>query len=157
VPPGCAVPPSLRNIHAELQRDLGITAPGHGSLRAWAAQGVLLLNTALTVEDGQPAATPSWVGSAHFCDMQICISKTSPSVFMLWGATRSDTGIRPGRPGRHGDPRPAHIRAALQPPLAAGGAAAPGALHRLRPLRPCQPGLQAAGRGAVDWRLQPPA
>jgi uracil-DNA glycosylase len=49
-------PPSLRNIFVEQQRDLGLPMPSHGHLAAWAGQGVLLLNTVLTVEDGQPAS-----------------------------------------------------------------------------------------------------
>jgi uracil-DNA glycosylase len=53
---GVKLPPSLRNIFKERQRDLGLPIPTHGSLQAWAAQGVLLLNTTLTVEDDQPAS-----------------------------------------------------------------------------------------------------
>ena len=56
VAPGVKPPPSLRNIFQELQRDLGLPAPANGSLVRWAEQGVLLLNTCLTVEDGQPAS-----------------------------------------------------------------------------------------------------
>ncbi|WP_232324566.1 uracil-DNA glycosylase, partial [Variovorax sp. WDL1] len=60
VAPGVALPPSLRNIFKELERDLGIPAPTFpepgGSLVKWATHGVLLLNTCLTVEEGQPAS-----------------------------------------------------------------------------------------------------
>jgi uracil-DNA glycosylase len=60
VAPGVALPPSLRNIFKELQRDLGTPFPAFphpgGSLVRWAEQGVLLLNTCLTVEEGQPAS-----------------------------------------------------------------------------------------------------
>ena len=56
VAPGVKPPPSLRNIFQELQRDLGLSPPANGSLVRWAQQGVLLLNTCLTVEDGQPAS-----------------------------------------------------------------------------------------------------
>src|SRR5690606_34757875 len=53
VAPGVPFPPSLRNIFLERQRDLGLLPPLHGSLTHWAAQGVLLLNTCLSVEDGR--------------------------------------------------------------------------------------------------------
>src|SRR5215203_917089 len=53
---GVAVPPSLVNIHKELQADVGVTPPDHGNLEAWAVQGVLLLNTTLTVRAGRAAS-----------------------------------------------------------------------------------------------------
>ena len=56
VSPGQLLPPSLRNIVKELQRDLGLALPASGSLIAWARQGVLLLNTSLTVEEARPAS-----------------------------------------------------------------------------------------------------
>jgi uracil-DNA glycosylase len=56
VQPGVRVPPSLVNIYKELQSDLGIPPARHGHLDAWARQGVLLLNNALTVEQGQPGS-----------------------------------------------------------------------------------------------------
>jgi uracil-DNA glycosylase len=84
---GVKLPPSLRNIFKELQRDLGLPIPSHGSLTNWAAQGVLLLNTTLTVEDGQPAshAKQGWEALTDGI-IQTCAQKTSPVVFMLWGA-----------------------------------------------------------------------
>ncbi|TDM09764.1 MAG: hypothetical protein C4K60_01720 [Ideonella sp. MAG2] len=60
VPVGQKIPPSLRNIHKELQRDLGLPAPTHGHLAGWAQQGVLLLNTCLTVEDDASALSGLW-------------------------------------------------------------------------------------------------
>jgi uracil-DNA glycosylase len=84
---GVKLPPSLRNIFKELQRDFAQPIPGHGSLQRWAAQGVLLLNTTLTVEDGLPAshAKRGWeVLTDHI--IQACAQKPSPVVFMLWGA-----------------------------------------------------------------------
>jgi len=53
VQPGVPAPPSLQNIFKELQRDLNLPIPGHGCLQSWADQGVLLLNTSLTVEQGR--------------------------------------------------------------------------------------------------------
>ena len=91
VAPGVQLPPSLRNIFKELQRDLGTPFPPFpqpgGSLVRWARQGVLLLNTCLTVEEGQPA---SHAGKGWEVLTDAIISHVSaharPSVFMLWGA-----------------------------------------------------------------------
>lgn len=84
---GVKTPPSLRNMFKELQRDLGQNLPAHGSLLRWAAQGVLLLNTTLTVEDGLPAshAKQGWEVLTHQI-IETCAQKFEPVVFMLWGA-----------------------------------------------------------------------
>lgn len=87
VPAGEKPPPSLRNIFKELQRDLGLAPPAHGSLFSWAQQGVLLLNTSLTVEDGQ-AGSHAKLGWQALTD-DICSAVAGdpgPKVFMLWGA-----------------------------------------------------------------------
>jgi uracil-DNA glycosylase len=83
---GVKIPPSLRNIFKERQRDLGLPAPAHGSLQHWAEQGVLLLNTTLTVEDAQPAshAKKGWEVLTDSL-IQACARQSSPVVFMLWG------------------------------------------------------------------------
>lgn len=60
VAPGVRTPPSLRNIFKELQRDLQVPVPANGCLERWAQQGVLMLNTCLTVEDGQAASHAQW-------------------------------------------------------------------------------------------------
>jgi uracil-DNA glycosylase len=87
VPPGIAVPPSLVNIYKELKRDLNIDIPPHGCLQHWAEQGVLLLNTTLTVERAN-AASHANRGWQHFTDRVIeVVSEQQPnSVFLLWGA-----------------------------------------------------------------------
>jgi uracil-DNA glycosylase len=88
VPPGVKLPPSLRNIYQELARDLTPwTAPSHGSLLAWARQGVLLLNTCLTVEDGNPAshAGHGWEALTDQI-VRAVVERTEPAVFLLWGA-----------------------------------------------------------------------
>ena len=91
VAPGQPVPPSLRNIFKERQRDLGegwpaMPVPG-GSLVAWAQQGFLLLNTCLTVEDGQPASHQGkgWEALTDALIAQVS-GGTRRVVFMLWGA-----------------------------------------------------------------------
>lgn len=87
VPAGVKIPPSLRNIFKEIQRERGGSLPQQGHLGRWAAQGVLLLNTTLTVEGGLPASHAR-MGWALFTDRLIqCIaSRAQPLVFMLWGA-----------------------------------------------------------------------
>lgn len=91
VAPGVKPPPSLRNIFKEIARDpeLGcrpFVASGNGSLASWATQGVLLLNTCLTVEDGKPAshAQRGWEALTDEIVMAVG-AKNSPVVFMLWG------------------------------------------------------------------------
>ncbi|MDI4633132.1 uracil-DNA glycosylase [Pelomonas sp. V22] len=87
VPAGHKVPPSLRNIFKELQRDLGQQPPMSPHLGAWAERGVLLLNTCLTVEDGAPAshAKQGWESLTDAL-IQAAAREASPKVFMLWGA-----------------------------------------------------------------------
>ena len=80
------LPPSLRNIFKELQRDLGLPMPGHGHLGAWARQGVLLLNAALTVEDGRSGSHAKRGWEALTDALIAAIAESSePTVFMLWG------------------------------------------------------------------------
>jgi uracil-DNA glycosylase len=87
VAPGVRTPPSLRNIFKEQQRDLGLSMPEEGSLVPWARQGVLLLNTSLTVEDGQPGshAGQGWEVLTDAV-IQACGASKAGKVFMLWGA-----------------------------------------------------------------------
>lgn len=84
---GVAIPPSLRNIHQELHDDIGVEIPNHGSLEKWAANGVLLLNTTLTVR-AHAAASHQGHGWERFTDriIQVVNEKSSTIVFILWGA-----------------------------------------------------------------------
>jgi uracil-DNA glycosylase len=116
VPRGLRLPPSLRNIFAERARDCGCasigasdaiaardaidagdmpTAPGAGDLRSWSAQGVLLLNTVLTVEQGAPGSHAS-KGWETITDAVIdaVAALPGPRVFMLWGAHAQAKGVR---------------------------------------------------------------
>ncbi|MDR3583973.1 MAG: uracil-DNA glycosylase [Desulfosporosinus sp.] len=83
---GVPFPRSLQNILKELQSDMGCTIPNHGSLRKWAEQGVLLLNTSLTVEEGKPNSHQN-KGWERFTDKIISLvnEKVDPVVFILWG------------------------------------------------------------------------
>ncbi|MBH9579577.1 uracil-DNA glycosylase [Inhella proteolytica] len=87
VPVGQKLPPSLRNIYKELQRDLGLAPAAHGHLGGWARRGVLLLNTVLTVEDGQAGAHAGW-GWEALTDALIraVAADPRPKAFLLWGA-----------------------------------------------------------------------
>lgn len=91
VAPGVKLPPSLRNIFKEVARDPllqpGMDMPSNGSLVRWAEQGVLLLNTCLTVEDGQPAshAQRGWEALTDAIVTAVA-RRPEPVVFMLWGA-----------------------------------------------------------------------
>lgn len=86
VQPGLKVPPSLKNIYKELEADVGCQIPDHGSLVSWAQQGVLLLNTVLTVEEGHPNSHQG-MGWERFTDSIIAAlnARDKPVVFMLWG------------------------------------------------------------------------
>ncbi len=83
---GVAIPPSLKNIYKEQHNDLGITQPNHGYLQSWAEQGVLMLNTVLTVEEGKPNSHANY-GWQKFTDeiIKIVNTQSSPVVFLLWG------------------------------------------------------------------------
>ncbi|PKM06363.1 MAG: uracil-DNA glycosylase [Gammaproteobacteria bacterium HGW-Gammaproteobacteria-4] len=87
VPPGVPVPPSLRNIFAEIERDLGFAAPDHGCLLPWAKQGVLLLNAVLSVQAGQ-AGSHQGKGWEGFTDhiVETLSREREGLVFMLWGS-----------------------------------------------------------------------
>ncbi len=84
---GVEPPPSLKNIYKELNNDIGFCIPDHGELTDWAKQGVLLLNTVLTVRRGQ-ANSHKGMGWENFTDRVIeeLNKKSTPVVFLLWGA-----------------------------------------------------------------------
>jgi uracil-DNA glycosylase len=142
---GVAIPPSLRNIHQELRDDLGIDPPGHGNLDAWAAQGVLLLNTTLTVRAHQ-AASHQMHGWETFTDAVISAVAAKPErvVFVLWGASaRKKKALVDLR--RH-----AVIESAHPSPLSAHNG-----FFGSRPFSRTNAALVEAGREPVDWRLPP--
>ncbi|MBP1579437.1 MAG: uracil-DNA glycosylase [Oscillospiraceae bacterium] len=83
---GTPPPPSLQNIFKEMKSDLGIDPPAHGELTSWADNGVLLLNTVLTVREGQ-ANSHRGMGWEQFTDriIQLLNQREKPMVFLLWG------------------------------------------------------------------------
>lgn len=127
VPPGVPRPPSLRNIDVELQRDLGLPIPAHGHLGAWARRGVLLLNTALTVESGQ-AGSHGRAGWESLTDTLIAatVADPGPKAYLLWGAhAQSKVPLIAAGGGRHlvltaNHPSPLSARRPPQPFIGCG-------------------------------------
>ncbi len=150
VPPGQRLPPSLRNIAKELQRDLGLASPRSGSLQPWAGQGVLLLNTSLTVEHGQPASHSKF-GWQVLTDIivEAVTQQSRPMVFMLWGAhAQSKAGLLCAEAGRHlllQCNHPSPLSATRGPAPFAGCGHFGRARDFLRAAEPAAPGL--------DWAL----
>ncbi len=87
VMPDVRIPPSLRNIHKELKEDLLVDIPNHGSLEHWGNEGVLMLNTVLTVRETLPASHEG-LGWEQFTDsiIQKLNERDNPLVFILWGS-----------------------------------------------------------------------
>lgn len=143
VQPGVRTPPSLVNIYKEMQTDLGIAPARHGFLEHWAKQGVLLLNSVLTVEMAK-AASHQRRGWEQFTDavVQIVAQKQEPVVFMLWG----DPAQR--KAGFVDESRHLVIKSPHPSPLSAYR----GFLGS-RPFSRANAFLEAHGRGAIDWAL----
>lgn len=140
---GVRPPPSLVNIYKELQSDLGITPARHGFLEHWARQGVLLLNSVLTVEMAQ-AASHQGKGWERFTDavVRLVNGKPEPVVFMLWGAYAQ-------RKASYVDPsRHLVLKAAHPSPLSAHNGFL-GSRH----FSTANAFLDRHGRGAIDWAL----
>jgi uracil-DNA glycosylase len=143
VPPGVAVPPSLQNIFAEIERDLGFPKPRHGLLQAWAEQGVLLLNAVLSVEAGR-AGSHQGKGWEPFTDavIRVLAEQREGVVFMLWGSYAQAKGRMIDRT-RH-----CVLRAPHPSPLSAYrgfiGCGHFSAANRY---------LLGRGQAPVDWRL----
>jgi uracil-DNA glycosylase len=146
VPQGVPPPPSLVNVLKELKADLGIEPAGHGNLEAWAKQGVLLLNNALTVTAGQ-AGSHQQQGWEAITDAAVAAvaARAEPSVFVLWGSHAAAKAARvPGLiDGRH-----LVLRAPHPSPLSAYRG-----FFGSRPFSQANAFLAAHGRGAIDWRL----
>ena len=143
VRPDVPIPPSLQNIHAELESDLGIARPDHGSLEAWARQGCPAAQRHAD-RSGHAAASHQGKGWERFTDAVLAAVDAKPErvVFILWGASarRKKSLIDTTRHVVIESPHPS--------PLSA---------HRgflgSRPFSPANDALVAAGRTPVDWRL----
>lgn len=143
VQPGVRIPPSLQNIYKELADDLGCPIPPHGSLVAWARQGVLLLNTVLTVRGGA-ANSHKGIGWERFTDRVIGAlnEREEPVVFILWGKHAQDKASFIDRQ-RH------HVIATAHP--------SPFAAHRgffgSRPFSRTNSFLESIGRAPINWTI----
>ena len=143
VQPGVRIPPSLQNIYKELESDLGCTPPTHGYLTAWAKQGVLLLNTVLTVEAGN-ANSHQGIGWDKFTDKIIAElnEREQPIVFVLWGKHAQDKAAFIDK-SRH------HVIASPHP--------SPFAAHRgffgSKPFSRANAFLRSIGSPEIDWQL----
>jgi uracil-DNA glycosylase len=137
------VPPSLVNIHKELASDLGLAIPDHGNLEAWARQGVLLLNSVLTVRS-HAAASHRNKGWETFTDQVIRTvdAHAERVVFILWGAF--------ARKKRALIENPAHV--IIESPHPSPLSAHRGFLGS-RPFSRANVGLVVAGREPIDWAI----
>ncbi len=143
VPRGVKIPPSLQNIYKELHDDLACPVPAHGDLTKWAEQGVFLLNTALTVEQGK-SNSHAGIGWHTFTDA--VIRKLSEGreklVFMLWGNfAKQKTALI--------DPFKHLILQAAHPSPLAGGA-----FNNCRHFSKANEFLAMQGLGTIDWCIQ---
>lgn len=143
VQPGVRIPPSLVNIYKELETDLGIPPARHGFLESWARQGVLLLNSVLTVEEAR-AASHQGRGWERFTDAVIRIvnERVEHVVFMLWGSHAQKKAAFVDRT-RH-----LVLKAPHPSPLSAHTG-----FLGCRHFSQANDWLDAKGRGRIDWRL----
>ncbi len=167
VPPGVRPPPSLANIFRELASDCAIARPAHGTLEHWARQGVLLLNSALTVEEGR-AGSHAGQGWEAVTDAAVAAvaARPEPSVFILWGSHAQGKAARipelrggersrgSGGGGGGGGGGEANAGRHL---LIASPHPSPLSAHRgffgSRPFSRANAFLAAHGRGTIDWAL----
>lgn len=143
VKPGVALPPSLLNIYKELRDDLGHPIPNHGYLQSWAEQGVLLLNTVLTVREGEPNAHKGR-GWETFTDAVVNAlnRRDEPVAFVLWGSHAQAKGA--GIDGR----KHLVLRSPHPSPLSA---------HRgffgSKPFSRINAWLRGQGKEPIDWAI----
>lgn len=140
---GVKLPPSLRNIYKELAEDVGCEIPAHGNLESWARQGVLLLNTVLTVQDGKPASHQK-LGWETFTDkiIELLSEREQPTVFVLWGKHAQDKA-KSIDTDKHG------IIASVHPsPLAARNG-----FFGSKPFSRANELLAAWGAEPIDWQI----
>lgn len=143
---GTALPPSLRNIYRELRDDLGVDVPATGDLTAWARQGVLLLNTGLTVR-ANAANSHAGVGWEQFTDrvLRTVALRRPGAVFMLWGNA--------ARAKRHLLEQSSHVIESAHPsPLSAYRG-----FFGSRPFSRCNEALIGSNLEPIDWAPEQPA
>tara|TARA_A100001391_G_scaffold188957_1_gene159920 strand:+ start:11105 stop:11788 length:684 start_codon:yes stop_codon:yes gene_type:complete len=144
---GVALPPSLKNIYAELADDLGLAPATGGNLESWARQGVLLLNNTLTVENGKAGshAGKGWEAITDACVAAVA-EREEPCVFILWGSHAQGKAARiPAL--REGGPH-LLIKSPHPSPLSAYRG-----FFGSKPFSRANAFLEEHRRGAVDWRV----
>ncbi|WP_120077414.1 uracil-DNA glycosylase [Aurantiacibacter odishensis] len=147
VPQGVPPPPSLKNIFKEMESDLGLPRPDHGSLEKWAQQGVLLLNNTLTVQQGMAGshAGKGWEAITDACVAAVA-ERAEPTVFILWGSHAQ------GKASRIAALRDSDRHLSLKSPHPS-----PLSAHRgffgSRPFSQTNAFLEKNGRGSIEWRL----
>lgn len=143
VKPGIVPPPSLLNIYKELRDDVNCYVPNNGYLKKWADQGVLLLNTVLTVVAGQPNSHKN-LGWEYFTNrvIELLNGRPDPIVFILWGShAQSKTNLITNR--LH------HIIVSPHPsPLSAHRG-----FFKSKPFSKTNKLLMSTGKTAIDWQI----
>lgn len=144
VKPGIEIPPSLVNIYKELQDDLGCYIPDNGFLEKWARQGVMLLNTVLTVRNHQ-ANSHKGIGWEEFTDAAIRVlnEQDRPIVYMLWG--------RPAQTKKEMLTNPKHL--VLTAPHPSPLSAYKG-FFGCRHFSKANEYLRNNGLGEIDWQIE---
>jgi uracil-DNA glycosylase len=144
VKPGVAVPASLRNIYKELKSDIpGFRVPNNGYLASWAEQGILMLNTVLTVRAGA-IGSHRGKGWETFTDAVIerVNAKKDPVVFLLWGRDAQ------GKAAKIDESRHLILRGAHPSPLSARNG-----FFGTRPFSAVNRALKKAGKPEIDWQI----
>lgn len=144
VKPGVRIPPSLRNIYKELNTDLGCKIPNNGTLTKWAKEGVLLLNTSLTVRAGE-ANSHRKIGWEIFTDhiIKLLNNREDPIVFILWG-NNSKKKEELITNSQH------HIIKSVHPsPLAASRG-----FFGSKPFSKTNTFLKSIGKKPIDWQIE---
>lgn len=145
VPEGSTLPPSLRKILLARQKDLGLLPTANGSLEQWARNGVLLLNTALTVRRGQANSHRSCWQPFTDAVIKAIGARAWPIAFMLWGRQAQESGERNAIPDRHVVVKTLHPAARSHPterPFVDS-----------RPFKQADDGLRARDQPIIGWWL----
>lgn len=141
---GVTIPPSLVNIYKELKSDLGFSIPNNGYLKKWSDNGVLLLNTVLTVEDNQPNSHQK-IGWTIFTDkiIEILNNRDKSVVFIMWGKNAQNKINIITNPNHY------VIKSVHPSPLSA---------HRgffgSKPFSKANTFLESIGESKIDWQIQ---
>ncbi len=144
---GVAIPRSLQNIYKELSADLGLSAPRHGCLEAWAEQGVLLLNSVLTVYEGQANSHRGW-GWERFTSALIDIVERQPRpvAYLLWGKA-AQKKVEENHLGEGAYPR-LIVKSNHPSPLSASRG-----FFGSRPFSQVNRFLETNGSAPIDWQI----